>query len=50
MSKWLHDGFVFPGNRFAHETMGRGWGRVMDSIARATAEAEADGTGDVSAA
>ena len=48
--KMVHDGFVFPGNRFAHEAMGRGWGRVMDSIARATAEAEADGTGDVSAA
>ena len=48
--KMVHDGFVFPGNRFAHEAMGRGWGRVMDSIARATAEAEADDTGDVSAA
>jgi uncharacterized protein YndB with AHSA1/START domain len=33
-----HDGFRFPGNRFAFEAMGPGWGRVMDSIARVTGE------------
>jgi uncharacterized protein YndB with AHSA1/START domain len=39
--KMVHDGFVFPGNRFAHEAMGPGWGRAMESIARVTAEADA---------
>ena len=32
------DGFVFPGNRFAHDAMGPGWGRIMDAIARVMAE------------
>lgn len=39
--KMVHDGFVFPGNRFAHDAMSPGWGRAMDSIARVTAEADA---------
>jgi uncharacterized protein YndB with AHSA1/START domain len=34
----VHDGFVFPGNRFAYDMMKPGWGKVMDSIARVTAE------------
>jgi hypothetical protein len=37
----VHDGFIFPGNRFAYEAMSPGWGRVMDGIARVTSEAEA---------
>jgi uncharacterized protein YndB with AHSA1/START domain len=43
----VHDGFVFPGNRFAYDAMSPGWGRVMDSIARVTSEAEADSTGNI---
>jgi uncharacterized protein YndB with AHSA1/START domain len=39
--KMVHDGFVFPGNKFAFEAMAPGWGRAMDGIARVTAEAEA---------
>jgi uncharacterized protein YndB with AHSA1/START domain len=34
-----HDGFVFPGNKIAFDVMSPGWGRVMDGIARATAQA-----------
>lgn len=39
--KMVHDGFVFPGNRSAHDAMSPGWGRAMDSIARVTTEAGA---------
>ena len=47
--KLVHDGFIFPGNKFAFDAMSPGWGRLMDSIARVTAERsrrprEADGT------
>jgi len=35
----VHDGFVFPGNRFAYDAMSPGWGRVLDAIRRVTAEA-----------
>ena len=38
--RMVHDGFVFPGNKFAFDVMSPGWGRVMDSIARVTAETE----------
>jgi len=34
-----HDGFVFPGNKIAFDMMSPGWGRIMDGIARATAQA-----------
>jgi len=37
--RMVHDGFVFPGNRFAFDVMSPGWGKVLDSIARVTAEA-----------
>jgi len=37
--RMVHDGFVFPGNRFAFEAMSPGWGKVMDAIARVTADA-----------
>jgi uncharacterized protein YndB with AHSA1/START domain len=37
--RMVHDGFVFPGNRFAFDAMSPGWGRVLDSIGRVTAEA-----------
>jgi uncharacterized protein YndB with AHSA1/START domain len=46
--KMVHDGFVFPGNRFAYDAMSPGWGKVMESIARVTSEAEAGGAGNVS--
>jgi len=36
--RMVHDGFVFPGNQFAYDAMSPGWGKVMDSIARATEE------------
>ncbi len=36
--RMVHDGFVFPGNKFAYEAMSPGWGRVMDGIARETEE------------
>jgi uncharacterized protein YndB with AHSA1/START domain len=39
--KMVHDGFVFPGNRFAYDAMRPGWGKVMDGVARVTAEASA---------
>jgi uncharacterized protein YndB with AHSA1/START domain len=38
--KMVHDGFVFPGNRFAFDAMAPGWGKVMEAIARVTAESE----------
>ena len=37
----VHDGFVFPGNQFAFNAMSSGWGRILDAIARVTAEDEA---------
>jgi uncharacterized protein YndB with AHSA1/START domain len=43
--KMVHDGFMFPGNRFAYDAMAPGWGRVMDSIMRVTSEAEVTPTG-----
>jgi len=36
--RMVHDGFVLPGNQFAYDAMSPGWGRVLDSIARVTAE------------
>jgi len=36
--RMVHDGFVLPGNQFAFDAMSPGWGRVLDSIARVTAE------------
>ena len=35
----VHDGFVLPRNQTAYDAMSPGWGKVMDSIARVTAEA-----------
>jgi uncharacterized protein YndB with AHSA1/START domain len=37
--RMVHDGFVFPGNKFAFEMMGKGWGRIGDAIARMAADA-----------
>ena len=37
--RMVHDGFVFPGNRFAFDMMSPGWGRIVDAIGRVTAEA-----------
>ena len=48
--KMVHDGFVFPGNRFAYDAMAPGWGRVMDGIAGVTAAAEITPSGRNSAA
>jgi len=39
--RMVHDGFVFPGNQIAFDMMSPGWGRVLDGIARVTAEAAA---------
>ena len=36
--RMVHDGFVLPGNQFAYEAMSPGWGGVLDSIARVTAD------------
>ena len=36
--RMVHDGFVLPGNQFAYDAMSPGWGRVLDGIARVTAE------------
>ncbi len=36
--RMVHDGFVFPGNRFAFDMMSPGWGRIVDAIGRVTAE------------
>jgi uncharacterized protein YndB with AHSA1/START domain len=36
--RMVHDGFVLPGNKFAYDAMTPGWGKVLDSIARVTAE------------
>ena len=48
--KMVHDGFVFPGNQFAFNVMGQGWGRIFDAIARVTAGAEVTSSGRSSAA
>ena len=37
--RMVHDGFVFPGNRYAFDTMSPGWGKIVDAIGRVTAEA-----------
>ena len=36
--KMVHDGFVLPDNQMAYDAMSPGWGRIMDSVARVTAE------------
>lgn len=36
--KMVHDGFVFPGNRFAYDAMSPGWGRILDRIGELAAE------------
>jgi len=36
--KMVHDGFVFPGNRFAFDAMSSGWSRIMERIAELTGE------------
>ena len=36
--RMVHDGFVFPGNKFAYDAMSSGWGRVLDRIAAITAD------------
>jgi uncharacterized protein YndB with AHSA1/START domain len=36
--RMVHDGFVFPGNRFAFDAMSSGWGRIMERIAELTGE------------
>ncbi|MBR1204149.1 MULTISPECIES: SRPBCC domain-containing protein [unclassified Bradyrhizobium] len=37
--RMVHDGFVFPGNRYAFDMMSPGWGKIVDAIGRVTAEA-----------
>jgi len=37
--KMVHDGFELPRHQAAYDAMSPGWGKVMDSIARVTAEA-----------
>jgi uncharacterized protein YndB with AHSA1/START domain len=37
--RMVHDGFIFPHNRFAFDTMSSGWDRILDTFARVTAEA-----------
>lgn len=36
--KMVHDGFVFPGNRFAFDAMSPGWSRALDRIGELTTE------------
>jgi uncharacterized protein YndB with AHSA1/START domain len=36
--KMVHDGFEFPGNRFAFDAMSPGWGPALDRIGELTAE------------
>jgi uncharacterized protein YndB with AHSA1/START domain len=36
--RMVHDGFVLPGNKFAYDAMNPGWGKVLDNVARLTAE------------
>ncbi len=38
-----HAGFRLPENRFAFDAMNPGWGRILDAIARITAEADTTG-------
>jgi len=44
--RMVHDGFVFPGNRFAFDAMSSGWGRILEAIARVTAETEVSTAGN----
>jgi uncharacterized protein YndB with AHSA1/START domain len=37
--RMVHDGFVFPGNRYAFDIMSPGWGKIVDAIGRVAAEA-----------
>ena len=37
--RMVHDGFVFPGNRYAFDMMSPGWGKIVDAIERVAAEA-----------
>ena len=37
--RMVHDGFVFPGNRYAFDMMSPGWGKIVDAIGRVAAEA-----------
>ena len=37
--RMVHDGFVFPGNRYAFDLMSPGWGKIVDAIGRVAAEA-----------
>ncbi|QIG93237.1 MULTISPECIES: SRPBCC family protein [unclassified Bradyrhizobium] len=37
--RMVHDGFVFPGNRYAFDMMSPGWGKIVDAIGRIAAEA-----------
>ena len=37
--RMVHDGFVFPGNRFAFDMMSPGWSKIVDAIGRVTGEA-----------
>ena len=48
--RMVHDGFVFPGNRFAYDAMSPGWGTIIDAIGRVTAEAAASVSNGMSAA
>ena len=36
--RMTHEGFVFPTNQAAYHAMKPGWGRVLDSVGRVTAE------------
>ena len=44
--RMVHDGFVFPGNRFAFDAMSSGWGRILEAVARVTAETEVSTAGN----
>ena len=37
--RMVHDGFIFPGNRYAFDMMNPGWGKILDAIGRVAAEA-----------
>ncbi|MGJ5044560.1 MULTISPECIES: SRPBCC domain-containing protein [unclassified Bradyrhizobium] len=37
--RMVHDGFVFPGNKFQFDIMGQGWSRIGDAITRIAADA-----------
>lgn len=36
--KMVHDGFVLPDDRFAHEAMSPGWSRIAERIGTVAAE------------